>query len=70
MIPEHEQYGENGVDGENGESESESESEGSFGDAGNASLLGGPGTPVTNIGLTYYAAQVPPVMLNSMNTGR
>jgi hypothetical protein len=68
MIPEHEQYGENGVEGENGETESESE--GSFGNAGNASLLGGPGTPVTNIGLTYYTQQVAPVVLQGMNTGR
>jgi hypothetical protein len=67
MIPEHEQYGEN-ENGENGESESESE--GSFGDAGNASLLGGPGTPVTNVGVTYYTQQVAPVMLQGMNTGR
>jgi hypothetical protein len=66
MIPEHEQYGEN----ENGESESESESEGSFGNDGNAALLGGPGTPVTNVGVTYYAQQVAPVMLQGMNTGR
>ena len=65
MIPEHEQYGEN----ENGE-ESESESEGSFGNDGNASLLGGVDTPVTNVGVTYYTQQVAPVMLQGMNTGR
>jgi hypothetical protein len=64
MIPEHEQYGEN----ENGESESESE--GSFGNDGNASLLGGADTPVTNVGVTYYTQQVAPVMLQGMNTGR
>jgi hypothetical protein len=66
MIPEHEQYGEN----ENGENESESESEGSFGNDGNASLLGGADTPVTNVGVTYYTQQVAPVMLQGMNTGR
>jgi len=57
MIPEHEQYGED-ENGENGENESESE--GSFGNDGNASLLGGVDTPVTNIGVTY----------TGMNTGR
>jgi hypothetical protein len=67
MIPEHEQYGED----ENGEnSENESESEGSFGNDGNASLLGGVDTPVTNIGVTYYPQQVAPVILTGMNTGR
>jgi hypothetical protein len=62
MIPEHEMYGENDT-GEN-------ESEGNMGNDGNASLLGGPGTPVTNVGMTYYTAQVAPVMLQGMNTGR
>ncbi len=68
MIPEHEQYGENGEE-DNGE-ESESESEGSFGNEGNASLLGGAGTPITPIGVTYYPNQVAPVILTGMNTGR
>ena len=68
MIPEHEMYGENG-EAENGE-ESESESEGSFGNDGNASLLGGVDTPVTQIGVTYYTQQVAPVILTGMNTGR
>jgi hypothetical protein len=67
MIPEHEQYGED-KNGENGESESESE--GSFGNEGNASLLGGAGTPITPIGVTYYPNQVAPVILTGMNTGR
>jgi hypothetical protein len=66
MIPEHEQYGENGEE-DNGE---ESESEGSFGNDGNASLLGGVDTPITNIGVTYYTQQVAPVILTGMNTGR
>jgi hypothetical protein len=61
-------YGENGEE-DNGE-ESESESEGSFGNDGNASLLGGVDTPVTNVGVTYYTQQVAPVMLQGMNTGR
>jgi hypothetical protein len=67
MIPEHEQYGED-ENGENGENESESD--GSFGNDGNASLLGGVDTPVTNIGVTYYPQQVAPVILTGMNTGR
>jgi len=66
MIPEHDQYGED----ENSEYESEEEGEGSFGNEGNAELLGGPGTPVTNIGVTYYPNQVAPVILTGMNTGR
>jgi hypothetical protein len=64
MIPEHEMYGEN----DNGENENESD--GSFGNDGNASLLGGADTPVTNVGVTYYTQQVAPVMLQGMNTGR
>jgi hypothetical protein len=68
MIPEHEMYGENGENGD--ESESESESEGSFGNDGNASLLGGADTPVTNIGMTYYTNQVAPVILTGLQTGR
>ena len=62
MIPEHEMYGEDDT-GEN-------ESEGNMGNDGNASLLGGAGTPVTNVGVTYYTQQVAPVMLQGMNTGR
>jgi hypothetical protein len=59
-------YGENGENGD----ESESESEGSFGNDGNASLLGGADTPVTNIGMTYYTNQVAPVILTGLQTGR
>jgi hypothetical protein len=69
MIPEHEQYGED-EDGEYDNGENESENEGSFGNDGNASLLGGADTPVTNVGVTYYTQQVAPVMLQGMNTGR
>jgi hypothetical protein len=36
----------------------------------NASLLGGVGTPVTNIGITYYPNQVAPALLNTMSIGR
>jgi len=58
MIPLHEQYGEDDVNedvNENGTNET---------------VLGGPGTPVTNVGTTYYTQQVAPVMLQGMNTGR
>ena len=65
MIPEHEMYGENGEEGDE-----YNESEGNMGNDGNASLLGGAGTPVTNVGVTYYTQQVAPVMLQGMNTGR
>jgi hypothetical protein len=36
----------------------------------NTSILGGAGTPVTNVGTTYYTQQVAPVMLQGLNTGR
>ena len=58
MIPEHEQYGEDEINedvNENGTNET---------------VLGGPGTPVTDVGTTYYTQQVAPVMLQGMNTGR
>ena len=58
MIPEHEMYGED-------ESENDVNEDGS-----NSTILGGAGTPVTNVGTTYYTAQVAPVMLQGMNTGR
>ncbi len=58
MIPEHEQYGED-------DSEREEYEEGD-----NTTILGGAGTPVTDVGMTYYAAQVAPVMLQGINSGR
>ena len=64
MIPEHETYGEE----ENGKEEAEYDNEN--GEADNTSILGGAGTPVTNVGTTYYTAQVAPVMLQGMNSGR
>ena len=66
MIPKHEMYGEEGD--ETGKEQAEYDN--SIGEADNTSLLGGAGTPITNIGMTYYAAQVAPVILNTMNTGR
>jgi len=67
MIPTHEMYGEEG-DEESGKEEAEYDNE--VGDADNTSILGGAGTPVTNIGMTYYTQQVAPVVLQGMNTGR
>ena len=58
MIPEHEQYGED-------DSEREENEEGD-----NTTILGGAGTPVTDVGTTYYTAQVAPVMLQGINSGR
>jgi hypothetical protein len=66
MIPKHEMYGE--ADDETGKEQAEYDN--SIGQADNTSLLGGAGTPVTNVGMTYYAAQVAPVILNTMSIGR
>lgn len=59
MIPKHEMYGEETEKEEYEETES-----------GPSTPLGGAGTPVTNIGMTYYTNQVPQVMINNLNTGR
>jgi hypothetical protein len=67
MIPTHEMYGEEG-DEESGKQEAEYDN--SVGEADNTSILGGAGTPVTNIGMTYYTQQVAPVVLQGLNTGR
>ena len=60
-------YGEEG-DEESGKEEAEYDNEN--GEADNTSILGGAGTPVTNIGMTYYTNQVAPVILNGLSTGR
>jgi hypothetical protein len=65
MIPTHEMYGE---EEENGKEQAEKDNENGLPD--NTSILGGAGTPVTNVGVTYYTQQVAPVMLQGMNTGR
>jgi hypothetical protein len=65
MIPTHEQYGE---DEESGKEEAEYDNEN--GESDNTSILGGAGTPVTKIGVTYYTEQVAPAILTGMNTGR
>jgi hypothetical protein len=67
MIPTHETYGEEDV------SEKDTTTDNGDGVAengDNTSILGGAGTPVTNVGVTYYTQQVAPVMLQGMNTGR
>jgi hypothetical protein len=66
MIPKHEMYGEEGD--ETGKEQAEYDN--SVGQPDNTSILGGAGTPVTNVGMTYYAAQVAPVILNTMSIGR
>lgn len=65
MIPRHEMFGE--------EEESEQTTDNGDGVAesgDNTSILGGAGTPVTEVGLTYYTQQVAPAILNTLNTGR
>jgi hypothetical protein len=57
MIPKHEMYG-----------ESETESENEEGD--NTTILGGAGTPVTQMGTTYYPNQVAPSLLLGGTGGR
>jgi hypothetical protein len=66
MIPDHEMYGEE--DDLTGKQQAEQDN--ATGEADNTSLLGGAGTPVTNVGLTYYTQQVAPVLLNTMSIGR
>lgn len=67
MIPTHEMYGEEEED-ESDETTDNGDGVAESGD--NTSILGGAGTPVTNVGMTYYPQQVPPVLLNTMNIGR
>jgi hypothetical protein len=63
MIPEHEQYGE-----EDGKEQAEYDNEN--GESDNTSILGGAGTPVTEVGLTYYPNQVAPALLLGGTAGR
>ena len=64
MIPMHEEYGED----ENGKEEAEYDNE--HGESDNTSILGGAGTPVTNVGVTYYTNQVAPALLLGGTAGR
>ena len=54
-------------DGDNYESES---SDDGFGNDSNATLLGGAGTPIQDVGTTYYPQQAVAVQLTGLNTGR
>ena len=65
MIPKHEHYGEEDVSGKE-----EAEYDNENGESDNTSILGGAGTPVTPVGMTYYTNQVAPLLLTGMNTGR
>lgn len=64
MIPVEKEY-EEGED-----SEYESESDNGFGNDSNATLLGGAGTPIQDVGTTYYPQQAVAVQLTGLNTGR
>jgi hypothetical protein len=67
MIPTHEMFGEEG----DNESDTTTDNGDGVAESGdNTSILGGAGTPTTNVGMTYYPQQVPPLLLNTMNTGR
>jgi hypothetical protein len=67
MIPTHEMYGEDG-DELNGKEQAEYDNENNESD--NTSILGGAGTPVTNVGITYYTNQVAPAILLGGTAGR
>ena len=64
MIPTHEEYGED----EDGKEEAEYDNEDGVPD--NTSILGGAGTPVTDVGITYYTNQVAPALLLGGTAGR
>lgn len=63
MIPQHEHYGED-------DNSEEQASEDAGGDDDNSSILGGAGTPITNMGITYYPQQAVAVTLSGLNVGR
>lgn len=63
MIPKHEMYGE---EEDNEEMDIEAMQEGTD----MTSILGGAGTPVTNVGVTYYPQQAVAVQLQGLNIGR
>ena len=57
MIPDHEDYG-------------EKDDNDDVGNATNASMLGGVGTPIVNTGISYTPNQAVAVQLSGINTGR
>jgi hypothetical protein len=65
MIPTHEMYGE-----EDDSQEMEKDEEGYEGEGTSSTVLGGPGTPITNMGITYYPQQAIAVQLSGLNIGR
>ena len=65
MIPTHEMHGE-----EDDTEEIEKGEEGYEGEGTSPTILGGPGTPVTPMGITYYPQQAVAVQLSGLNIGR
>jgi len=68
MIPTHEMHGE--VDDSEDNNEYDEGVTDSGGSENNTTLLGGPGTPITNMGITYYPQQAVAVQLSGLNIGR
>ena len=58
-----EEYGE--IDGKE-----EAEYDNENGESDNTSILGGAGTPVTDVGITYYTNQVAPALILGGTAGR
>jgi hypothetical protein len=69
MIPNHDEHGEEGDEENEMEYEKENE-EGYEGDGTSSTILGGPGTPIQNTGISYYPQQAVAVQLTGLNTGR
>ena len=65
VEPEHEEPGDEKVSGND-----EYKDSGEFGNATNEQLLGGPGTPTVNTGISYYPQQAVATQLIGMNVGR
>lgn len=65
MIPVEREYEEDDDDYEESEA-----SEDAGGNDSNATLLGGAGTPIQDMGVTYYPQQAVAVQLTGLNTGR
>ena len=65
MIPVEREYEDDGY-----ENEQSTASEDAGGNDSNATLLGGAGTPIQDMGVTYYPQQAVAVQLTGMNTGR
>jgi hypothetical protein len=71
MIPTHEMHGEEDDSEDSSEEGMEGEVElGYEGDGTSSTILGGPGTPITNIGTSYYPQQAVAVQLTGLNVGR